>query len=223
MRDRCPQDAPLRSSRDSPPGRLAVVTDGGHYLGRAIALRLAESGWDCLVAGPDETELTMTAKSTSASACTIAVCPCDVASQDGRHRLTSLATSMTESIALLVNVGPHEDPRTVRALCGWAMEQAGHTGGSVVNVGRGLAALTREFAVVAARWNVRVNTVAPGTIKTPEHDVSPELAQLLCDATPLRRLGTPDDVAAVVEFLASDDAAFVTGAEWVVDGGWSVW
>ncbi|PXY17947.1 SDR family NAD(P)-dependent oxidoreductase [Prauserella flavalba] len=199
------------------------MTGGGRHLGRAIALRLAESGWDCLVAGPDETELTVTAKSTSASAGTIAVCPRDVASPDGRHTLTSLAAGIAESIGLFVNVDPQEDPRTVSALSRWAIQRMSGAGGSVVNVGRGLAALTRELAVAAARWNVRVNTVAPGMIKTPEHDVSPEMAQLLCDATPLRRLGTPDDVAAVVEFLASDGAAFVTGAEWVVDGGWSVW
>lgn len=87
----------------------------------------------------------------------------------------------------------------------------------------GLAALTRELAVVAGPWNVRVNTVSPGLIKTPEREVSPEREALFDESTPLRRLGQPDDVAAVVEFLASDAASFVTGAEWVVDGGWSIW
>lgn len=87
----------------------------------------------------------------------------------------------------------------------------------------GLAALTRELAVVAGPWNVRVNTVSPGMIKTPEREVSSEREARFGESTPLRRLGQPDDVAAVVEFLASDAASFVTGAEWVVDGGWSIW
>lgn len=87
----------------------------------------------------------------------------------------------------------------------------------------GLAALTRELAVVAGQWNIRVNTLSPGMIKTPERDVAPELIDRFCEATPLRRLGRPEDIASVVDFLASDAASFVTGAEWVVDGGWSIW
>lgn len=87
----------------------------------------------------------------------------------------------------------------------------------------GLPVLSRELAASAGRWNIRVNTVSPGMIKTPERDVSPDREELFCESTPLGRLGTPEDVAGVVAFLASDDAAFVTGAEWVVDGGWSLW
>jgi NAD(P)-dependent dehydrogenase (short-subunit alcohol dehydrogenase family) len=87
----------------------------------------------------------------------------------------------------------------------------------------GLAALTRELAVVAGKWNIRVNTIAPGMIKTPERHIPAEREALYCESTPIRRLGRPEDIAAVVDFLASDDASFVTGAEWTVDGGWSVW
>ncbi|ASR37384.1 hypothetical protein BAY61_22945 [Prauserella marina] len=87
----------------------------------------------------------------------------------------------------------------------------------------GLAALTRDLAVVGGRWNVRVNTVAPGMIKTPERPVAPELIDRFCGATPLGRLGRPEDIAAVVAFLACEEASFVTGAEWTVDGGWSIW
>ncbi|MEU3274239.1 SDR family oxidoreductase [Saccharomonospora sp. NPDC006951] len=87
----------------------------------------------------------------------------------------------------------------------------------------GLAALTRDLAVVGGRWNVRVNTVAPGMIKTPERPVAAELIERFRGATPLGRLGRPEDIAAVVAFLACEEASFVTGAEWTVDGGWSIW
>ncbi|KAA9164946.1 SDR family oxidoreductase [Amycolatopsis acidicola] len=87
----------------------------------------------------------------------------------------------------------------------------------------GIAALTRELAVAAGKWNIRINTVSPGMIRTAERPIPAEQTRLLESATPLARLGTPAEVAAVINFLASDEASFVTGAEWIVDGGWSVW
>lgn len=54
----------------------------------------------------------------------------------------------------------------------------------------GLAALTREFAVLSGQWNIRVNTISPGVSKTPERPVISELIEQFCEATPLRRLGS---------------------------------
>jgi 3-oxoacyl-[acyl-carrier protein] reductase len=67
---------------------------------------------------------------------------------------------------------------------------------------------------------IRVNTVSPGTIITamqPEDDPEARIAPL---ATCLGRVGTPEDVAGVVAFLASDDARYVTATDIRVDGGW---
>jgi 3-oxoacyl-[acyl-carrier protein] reductase len=80
----------------------------------------------------------------------------------------------------------------------------------------GLIALTRTSAVEVARRGVTINAVAPGFIETEMTEGVPE--QLLA-AVPARRLGSPEEVAACVRFLASDDASYVTGAVLTVDGG----
>ncbi|MEC3915898.1 SDR family NAD(P)-dependent oxidoreductase [Nocardia sp. CDC160] len=87
----------------------------------------------------------------------------------------------------------------------------------------GLTALVRQLAVEYGQDRVRVNAVLPGPILTPVwDDVDAEGRQLSARATVLDRLGAPEEVAAAVAFLASDDASFITGANLVVDGGWSV-
>ncbi|WP_433598886.1 SDR family NAD(P)-dependent oxidoreductase [Nocardia sp. CA-135953] len=87
----------------------------------------------------------------------------------------------------------------------------------------GLTALVRQLAVEYGRSHVRVNAVLPGPILTPVWDDVDEAGRRLsAQATALDRMGAPEEVAAAVAFLASDDASFITGANLVVDGGWSV-
>jgi NAD(P)-dependent dehydrogenase (short-subunit alcohol dehydrogenase family) len=85
----------------------------------------------------------------------------------------------------------------------------------------GLVALARQLAVEYGPA-LRVNSVLPGPILTPAWErVSEVDRQRSADATVARRLGTPEEVAAAVAFLASADAAYITGASLVVDGGWT--
>lgn len=84
----------------------------------------------------------------------------------------------------------------------------------------GMLQLTRYLAGRLGRKGIRVNAVVPGAVPTPAIEAAyPELVHKLRTGVPLGRLGRPGDVAGVVRFLASDAAAYITGAALPVDGG----
>lgn len=84
----------------------------------------------------------------------------------------------------------------------------------------GLVAFTRSLAREVGRFNVRVNAVAPGLIETEMINAMSETERRrIAKEIPLRRLGRGEDVAALTNYLISDDAAYVTGQTFVIDGG----
>ncbi len=86
----------------------------------------------------------------------------------------------------------------------------------------GVRMLMRNAAVELARYGITVNNVAPGAIATPASAATladPEAVAELRQVIPLGRVGTPEEVAGVVSFLASPDGAYVTGSTYYVDGG----
>jgi len=84
----------------------------------------------------------------------------------------------------------------------------------------GVIGMTKTWSKELGRKGIRVNAVAPGFILTPMTEkVPPKVLDMMTEKTPLGRLGTPEDVANAYAFLASDEAAYITGAVLSVDGG----
>ena len=82
--------------------------------------------------------------------------------------------------------------------------------------------LTQVMAKEWGQWGIRVNAIAPGVIKTRLSEMlwkEPAVGERAAQATPLLRLGEPEEVASIVLFLASDMAKYVTGETIAVDGG----
>lgn len=86
----------------------------------------------------------------------------------------------------------------------------------------GVTLLSKHAAIAYANDGIRVNALHPGGVQTPMIDETGQANKdAVCARAPLGRLGKPSEIAAVVLFLVSDDAAYVTGAAYLADGGYS--
>ncbi len=138
-----------------------------------------------------------------------------------------LAVNLRGPIACTHAVLPHMIRRASGRIVSIASDagRVGSTGEAVYSAAKGgIIAFTKTIAREVARHRINVNCVCPGPSDTPLFQsefaaTSPKLAESLKRVIPWGRLGTPDDVAPAVVFLASDDAGFITGQTLSVSGG----
>jgi 2-hydroxycyclohexanecarboxyl-CoA dehydrogenase len=144
-----------------------------------------------------------------------------------------LGVNLRGTLAVTHAVLPSMQRRGAGAIVNVASEagRIGSPGGAVYSAAKaGVIGFTKAIAREGARYRVRCNAVAPGPIETPLLNDPPDevrelagrLRQGMIEATALGRSGTPDEVAAAIAYLASDDASYVTGQTIGVSGGASM-
>lgn len=98
--------------------------------------------------------------------------------------------------------------------------RASPTSGAYIVSKGAMLMMTRQAALEYAQDNIRVNSVHPGLIGTEMiRQRDPALLKSKVDATPMGRMGTPEEIASLTAFLCSDEASYVTGAAYMADGG----
>ena len=235
-------------------GRRAVVTGGGHGIGRAVALRFAAEGARVAVLDRDGAAARETAREIDGLALEVDVGDAD-ACGSALHRaareLGGLTTLVNNAGLGLLRPLEALEPKDVERILRVNLSSVVHAtraalpalrasgGGAIVNnaslsgvrptPGEAIyaAAKAAVIAFTLATANecgpeIRANAVSPGVIRTRMTEGLFQLPGAMApvlEATPLRRAGTPEDVADVVLFLASDLARYVTGQNLVVDGG----
>lgn len=229
-------------------GRVALVTGGGHGIGRATVRLLRSRGARVAAADVDtdaarsigDEVLPVPIDVTSRPSVDAAVAQCVdhfgrldclICTAGGDRATPDFAGTGDEDWAQLLDLNLVGVVRCIRAAVPHFVG-----GGSVVVVGSvngltafgsepyssakaGLGILTKNLAASLGPRGIRVNMVAPGTIRTRVWDDQPGGADRLAPLYPLGRVGEPEDVAAAIAFLASDDASWITGTTLPVDGG----
>ena len=214
-------------------GKVGLVTGGGSGIGRATSRLFAERGGTVLVADINEAGARTTAESIRRAGGRAEACGCDVTRWDD----VQATVKRTRQVLDINLTGAFLQTKAVMT----AMREQGQGGAIVLIASRmairaregvvayaaskaGILQLTQTAAVEGAPHKIRANCVVPGVVDSPmtrdpiQGDVEAQLAGW-AKACPLGRAGLPEDVAKAMLFLASEDAAFITGVALPVDGG----
>lgn len=233
---------PSRPSSDRP--RSVLVTGAARGLGAAIAARLRDDGFAVVGADLHGADLTLDVRDPEAwdaaavalehagepwglVSCAARTVVRDLFAIEPDEWDDVLAVNLRGPFLGIRAVGPllaaRGGGRIVNVSSDSAFKGRGVTGAHYATSKAGLLTLTRRAAAALAGDRVTVNAVAPGTIdgETVRELAGDRLDELAAEAT-LGRLGRPEEVASLVVWLLSDDAAYTTGSTFVVDGGASL-
>jgi 3-oxoacyl-[acyl-carrier protein] reductase len=134
-----------------------------------------------------------------------------------------LDTNLTAAFIVARTVGRDMIRKRAGSVINMASVVGIHGNGGQINYAAakaGLIGVTKSLAAEVAGRGVRVNAIAPGFIATDmTAAMTPEAKEKVTAAIPMKRLGTPEDIAALAYFLASGDSAYITGQVIPVDGG----
>ena len=189
-------------------GKTVIVTGGGRDIGRACVMELAAQGANVAI--------NYFASSKGAdSACRLPRCPTT-------SRQAVMDVNLTSFVLMVRACRPHmSQGASIVGLASQAGRDGGGPGASAYGAAKGaLMTLTRGLAKELGP-NIRVNSICPGMIDTDFHNIftKPEVRTHVANVTPLKREGTSQEVAKLAVFLASDDAAFITGTNVDINGG----
>ena len=244
------------SQKPRPEGATALVTGASKGIGAAVAIALAEDGWNVGVNYRSDKEgAEKTVKAIEEAGGKALALEGDVANGAPDELFSKLEEELGPVLALVNNAGITADGLAIqledeqwdkvidtnltaafrmtrRAMRPMIKARFGRViniasvVGPRANAGQanyaaakaGLIGMTKTVAAEVARRGVTVNAVAPGFIATA---MTEDIPDAVMEAVPAKRPGTPEEVAAAVRFLASDDAGYVTGTTFFVDGGMS--
>ncbi len=230
--------------------KVALVTGGGSGIGEAVAVELAGLGARIVVADIDQEGAERVASLLRSKGGEAVAFVGDTANPGDSERAVAFAVETFGTLNHAVNnagIGGHQAPAGEVDLDDWnrvisinlngvmygmrhqipAMLKAGAGdcaigNGAYTAAKHGVVGLTKNAAAEYGPQGLRINCVGPGYIDTPLlAGLTDEFRKTLVSRHPLGRLGRPEEVATVVRFLLSGDAAFMTGGYYLVDGGYT--